>query len=419
MTEPTHKPSSCKAGMVLFGDINGVRHLIAPYTEGRFGNNYKYYGLGKGKVDPGEDLLDAAMRECSEETGIDVRKLLGEDNIAKIRRGEPVENADSGYPGVRVKRVIPNALEYEYLGREGKPHEFALFAFELEGIEHLYDYLKNKDNRSHYIGLPQEVYHPIRTMLATHPDAYPSMQQCLDWLRTMRMPDVPWAGGRGGEPLQPLNGEPAHWFTDLEQEFMQKLGRPGEHIRNVREWQSFQKGLSREQYRLIHGHAEQIKQVLTELQILSGNDHDILKFDTKDSPLVFYQEGADILTAENYLKTTIKSGIRRGDFNLAFCGNLPNLQDVPRMTRITSSQLAGVVWAAGDQAIEQVADGFLKKPVKTVGDNAWLGGNMYDDSIRHDLRGAMDVMKQQTVPIDKILQASNEGTLGTHRQRSA
>lgn len=411
---PEHK-KSLKAGMALFGDIDGTRHIIAPYTEGRFGTNLKYYGLGKGKIDAGEDAFEAAMRECSEETGIDVGKLLGNEAMAQLRRGEPVENIESGYPGVRIKRVIPNALEYTYIGRGGSPHDFALFAIELEGIEHLWGELKNQRNRGHYLGDPQEVYHPIRTELASEEGRrnYPSMQQCLDWMRTMHMPAAPWAKDRAGEPLPRINGEGDHWFADLEAAYMEKIGRPGGHIKNVAEWQSFQKNLVGENYQLLSKHAEQIRDALVELGVITGKDDAVIKFDTKDSPLLFYQEGADLLTAENYLKSVMDAGLQRGDFNLAFCGNVPAMtaKDAPRMERISNAQLAGVVWAAGDQAIEAVADGYLKKPAKTDGTNAWLGGDMYDDSIRHDLRGVMANMHTKEVPITQVLQAQSRGAV--------
>lgn len=399
--------------MVLFGDYNGVRHIIAPYSEGRFDSNMKSYGLGKGKIDGGENALDAAMRECSEETGIDVRKLLGEDAIEKLRRGETIENIESGYPGVRIKRVIPQALEYTYLGRGGSPHEFAMFAIELEGIEHLYDHLKNPDNRSRYIGDPQQVYHPIRTTLASKRDEYPSMDQCLDWLRTMHMPDKPWAKDRVGESLPRINGEGDHWFADLEAAYMKEIGRPGGHIKNVSEWQSFQKRLVGENYLLLSKHAQQIRDTLVELDVISGKDDDIIKFDTKDSPLIFYQEGADLLTAENYLKCVIKSGLKRSDFSLAFCGNIPAMvaKDAPRIERIVNAQMAGVVWAAGDKAIESVADYYLRKPAKTTDKNAWLGGDMYDDSLRHDLRGVLAHMQEKEVPINQAINVRSQGVL--------
>lgn len=418
--QATEKQSpSHKAGMVLFGDIKGEKHVVAPYSEGRFDSNLKYYGLGKGKVDANEDALEAAMRECTEETGIDVKKLLGAETIAKLRRGETVEDIDSGYAGVRIKRVMPKALEYSYLGRGGSPHDFALFAIELEGIEHLYEHLKNPDNRSRYLGDPSQVYFPIRTTLATHRQEYPDMQQCLDWLRTMHMPHPAWSKGRGGESLPRINGEGDHWFADLEAAYMQRIGRPGGHIKNVAEWQSFQKTLVGENYHLLSKHAEQIRETLIELNVISGKDDDIIKFDTKDSPLMFYQEGADILTADNYLKAVIDAGLERSDFNLAFCGNVPAMvaKNAPRIERICNAQLAGVVWAAGDQAIEKVADRFQEKEAKTRSDNAWLGGDMYDDSLRHDLRGVMTAMKHKEVPISAVIHASKHGTLGESPQR--
>jgi 8-oxo-dGTP pyrophosphatase MutT (NUDIX family) len=160
-------------------------YVVAPYTEGRFGANDKYYVLAKGGIDKGENVLDAAIREASEETGIDIHRLLGEHNIAQLRAGNPVTNCASGYPGVRIRKVSSEALDYVYNSRENKPNRAVLLHIEVEGIEHLYAHLKNPENKSR-IGKIEQVHTPLRTLIRN--DNYPRFEVIFEWLRSMRTP---------------------------------------------------------------------------------------------------------------------------------------------------------------------------------------------------------------------------------------
>jgi 8-oxo-dGTP pyrophosphatase MutT (NUDIX family) len=82
--------------------------LLTSYDEGRIGENYKCYGLPKGSIDAGESSLEGALRETEEETGISFKRLMGDDNLKKFINGECLENIDTGYKGVRIRRADPN-----------------------------------------------------------------------------------------------------------------------------------------------------------------------------------------------------------------------------------------------------------------------------------------------------------------------
>ena len=82
---------------------------------------------------------------------------------------------------------------------------------------------------------------------------------------------------------------------------------------------------------------------------ITKGDHAIIKLDDKDTPLQFFQEGADVITAEDYLKQCKKmmekdpgyasgfGGARAADNNVS-----DDLKTKPKLT-ISRSQLAAVV----------------------------------------------------------------------------
>jgi hypothetical protein len=325
-------------------------------------------------------------------------------------------------------------------------------------------HLKNFENMSSNIGKAERVKHPAHTFIETHPE-YPSYPERLDWLRQMRIPgtvektiekvvdgklitekkivqytkdgkDVPLIlpglildkDGKA-KPLEGLTaGEKKDaierskgWFALHEKNYMVWKGRHGEQLADVKDFQPFHKSLNAEDYEALRTLSEQVKIVLKEKGLI-GEDTGLMKFDTKDSPLSFYQEGADILGMEQYLKACLCSGTERKDFAQAFCGNTPDLTGekpytdansrilqkisdqgtrrgyltnnshleprAARFDRISQSQLAAVVWAVGKESIIEVMHDFAPATPKS---NSWLGGKMYDGSLRQDL---LDVYKK-------------------------
>ena len=412
-----------KAGAVISGVLTKDAHnpdakefVVAPYTEGRFGTNDKYYVLAKGGIDAGETVLDAAIREAGEETGINIKKLLGAENIAKLRAGQPVENVESGYPGVRIRKVATEALDFVYDSRENKPHRTAMLHIEVEGIEGLYPHLKNPANRSE-IGEIEQVHKPLRTQIRG--DKYPRLEEIFDWLRTMKTPDAPWAKTKNenmaGMPLKPepdaTGAMPAwfaavskpHYFAALEETFKRNTG---ERLNDAPSWQKFLKQLPPDDYVNILHLAELVKDKLKECGVLKG-DKNIIKFDTKDLPLFFYQEGADIITKEQYLKSCIDNAANRGDFARAFAGNTRHADEtnMPRMQRIVASQMAGVVWAVGDERIDTVIDQLKKRPPKTRNGELWgqpINQPEQLDELGKDLHAVYADMKAKEVPLSSV-----------------
>lgn len=408
-----------KAGAVISGvrsedkdNPNAQQYVVAPYTEGRFGANDKYYVLAKGAIDSGETVLDAAMREASEETGIDIYKLLGEKNIAQLRAGKSVTNVASGYPGVHIRNVSPEALDFVYNGRENRTHRAALIHIDVEGIEHLYAHLKNPENRSR-LGKIEQVHTPLRTLIRN--DNYPRFEVIFEWLRTMRAPEAKWAKKLAGVPLVPTPsktgampawfekaGKPGY-FANLEEKFKADTG---DEIHDASSWQNFLAQLPADDYKNMLHLADLVKEKLVECKVLKGDGH-IIKFDTKDLPFFFYQEGADILTKEQYLKSCIDNAASRGDFARAFAGNNRKLEQIkaPRIEQIEKSQMAGVVWAAGDHSIDTVIAQLKKRPPKTRNGELWgkpINQPAELDELGEDLHAVYTNMKAKEVPLTEV-----------------
>ncbi len=91
-----------------------------------------------------------------------------------------------------------------------------------------------------------------------------------------------------------------------------------------------------------------IKKNISAMGITNG-DHAIIKLDDKDTPLQFFQEGADVITAEDYLKQCLKMMEKTPGYASGFGGARAadtevreELRTKPKLT-ITRSLLAAVV----------------------------------------------------------------------------
>ncbi|MBX9727084.1 MAG: NUDIX domain-containing protein [Rickettsiales bacterium] len=445
-----------KAGAVISGvrsdTFDGKEYVVAPYTEGRFGTNDKYHVLAKGSIDEGENVLDAAIREASEETGINIGQtfnsdgtwdkkpyLLSAEQIERLRKGEVIANEPSGYEDVHIRKVAPEALDYVYDGRESKPHRVVMLNIEVEGIDKLYPHLKNPDNRSE-IGKIAPVRLPLRDRIRGVD--YPRFDEILNWLRTMKTPDAPWAKPKAKSakniarealaPKRDASGKFPAWFdvanqpgyfAGLEATFKAKTGK---EIIYEASWQNFLKMLQQEMpedYANILQLAELVKDKLSECGVIKS-DSDLIKFDTKDLPLFFYQEGADILTKEQYLKSCIDNAIKRGDFARAFAGNTRNSEDkntLSRIARIEKSQLAGVVWAVGEENIATVVDHLIEELKPETEQQVIWGQPLYEPAhfkaLGDDLRDVYKKMKAKEVPLEKVANIVPKGKVAADPPR--
>lgn len=58
------------AGLLMFKKENGQYRVFLAHAGGPYWKNMELFGIPKGHVEPGEDLINTARREFEEETGI-------------------------------------------------------------------------------------------------------------------------------------------------------------------------------------------------------------------------------------------------------------------------------------------------------------------------------------------------------------
>jgi 8-oxo-dGTP pyrophosphatase MutT (NUDIX family) len=102
------------AGGVLVRTIRGRRHVAAIRPQGRAG----VWALPKGKIDPGESAIEAALREVHEETGVEGRLVekLGDVRYTYTATWEPVK-------GERIFKIVSFFLLTAGRGRIGEIDE--------------------------------------------------------------------------------------------------------------------------------------------------------------------------------------------------------------------------------------------------------------------------------------------------------
>lgn len=304
-----------------------TRYIVAPWSEGRFSNdNELAYQLPKGSVDEGEiekflkqieeeyaplwlpeymehykevsptsgqeiwelwnrndrlreftdaikestldkeqiEIALAAIRESYEETGIDVVRLLGPENMRQLLAGETLTNVQAELPSgerVTIKQasfspIIKSAnltpfADGHTLNRDGKPLRTQVFALQLadgdilklahatmrdaQGVEK--PLLKNRDaadwktllktddslanKRKHHI--KREAIEQVRAILPTEPDV-------LEWLSTGAMPKRTWNHHTTIETPENKEGV---FFNALVRDFMSEI-LPLMHEKHVR-----------------------------------------------------------------------------------------------------------------------------------------------------------------------------------------
>lgn len=90
------------AGVIVFSDQNDPSFLLLKHKDG-------HWGFPKGHMNPGEDEIDCAIRELSEETGISRKELEFEPGFQRIvdysykRNGEDIHE-DTTY----LLGAVPN-----------------------------------------------------------------------------------------------------------------------------------------------------------------------------------------------------------------------------------------------------------------------------------------------------------------------
>lgn len=362
MAEPVTEAKYKKAGMVIYGTLargpsKGQRALVAPYNEGRFGDRHKYYALPKGSIDPGETTLQAALRETQEETGIDMEKLLTPEGVAKLARGEALKNVRSGYPGVTILRAEPQPMDHTYLSRANKNRRLAFYGVEIAGIDKLHDALKNQQNCNRNGGIEQ-VHYSIRDEIAADAARYPMFEDLIEWLRHGQMPERAWNSEYAGDRALPASSQNGAWFQALEREYG-PIHTQHAPLDAKSGWQKFCQNISGADYSILKTHIDAMKRQLKAMHILNG-DNGHIKLDDKDCPLNYYQEGADIITTQQYLHSCFERMHANPDYAMAFGGDCELLKDYLPSQRIKHSQLVAIAPFISKEDIATAAASFTR-----------------------------------------------------------
>lgn len=369
-----------KAGIVIYGALKrgpnaGRRAFVAPYTEGRFGAGDKYYVLPKGAIDEKKEKgkvvgretpWEAAVRETFEETGVDVHKLIGDKGMEEFRRYGELKDFRNPETGIFIRHASLQPWHFRCFSRGGKREHIALFHIELDDIEVLKSQLKNPNNRNEGEEI-EGAAHRTETIIASARH-YPSFEDLMEWLSTMRMPDKAWSHPVDDKGKK-LNLErdlrkaaridvPDGWFQSLVDAWRAKenSGQPtcvGKPIESEKAWLRFCHDVDGAEYKKLERCFEVIKHKMGKLGITRG-DAGLLKLDAKDKPLHFYQEGADIVLVSKCLKHTLdlcrdNEGYRRAMTG----GDTKRLKGHTRETMLALAQISGMGLFAEPRDIEE------------------------------------------------------------------
>lgn len=372
-----------KAGILLYGwdnndDKGGAKgssghrqlHVLAPFSEGRFEPRTKAYTLAKGKIDEGETPIAAAMRETKEETGLSIEALLGETAAAQFKNGQVIENhASPTYQGVVVKRADPAPIRHAYISSHGVTHHAVYYAIEVEGIKKLAPHLKHVPSRSDRFG------HRVRST-AMHRATQQGLPKFQDLLQTMRTGKINVCGKAESDVVIPSPVLP-----DLEQKY-QNLP-----ITDLESMERFFENIGREDGALLNKDLESLK-CFMEKQGLVSDGQGKLKFDIRDKPLNYFQEGAEILPASEVLRRSAMLADQNALYAAAMWGNYEGsrYQFENDLAHVKESQIAVLVELVSRHSPMELAM-FTSADVNVVGNkpphravvkkDAWLSKNLH------------------------------------------
>lgn len=327
-----------KGGFVIYGRNKssefftaGQLCMVAGYTQNRFGHdNNKYYSLVKGSVDEGETPLKGARRETHEEAGVDVKKLVGANAYAMLKKiqkgdveateitaetlGQPIIG-EFGNAEVKVKRIYAKPSEFSYRSASGKLRNTNMFFIELE--DGAIDALQNPKNPTQLKRPPQargESYNHTAAVLNytaqdyTREHHFPTLDEMLSVLRTgdtqslerLKLVTGDCTQEAFTKALQQLqNPAKASDLPSLEALWRLQTGKT---IRDEESWVAFCRDIEAEcpkEYKKLEAAFEAMKVCFSEIGLVG--DHEFIKFDEKDKPLNFFFEGAEVLPINHVL----------------------------------------------------------------------------------------------------------------------
>jgi len=384
------------------------RYVVAPFTEGRFGVRDKYYALPKGTVDPisekdrgsfNEDPkrpgyerpIITAMREGFEETKISVEELLGEAGMKHLNEYIKRMDDDKGFSPKGVKLLIDGpefkgievqlapiseAVSYD---RDGTtPLRTQLFALKLADgdILKLKDRVKNplKSENSPRVAKHQA----MEQVVSKDTKTFPTFGDLMGWMREGVPKQSKWNKGMKleAEKVTLKGNENGQTFRDIEHQYMrqliangtiqrrpdQKLGAPNEvcQARNYQEWDILFHNLPAHHRDSIMAWTKQIRGVLKEQNII-GEDGSNIKIDTKDTPLNFYQESAELIPLKTFFERTVAMGEKNPAFGDVMLGARLDNQGNGLLQRLERSQMGMMTGVA---RVEDIRDSSLTSAMK-------------------------------------------------------
>ncbi len=336
--------------------------MLVSYTQGRFSTDpkdtRKYYALTKGSVDPEDngDTLAAAVRETYEESGIDVRKLLGEENFAKFKAGHVIENvASPGYPGVTVTRADRNQhVRYDYKSVAGKDRDAQLFTLELDGIHHLTPYLKRLPHRNQAAVVSHVDAAGIGDARESRPDkaelhdgsiaeyvaarSYPTFAELLEILRSGKITQKRGCAWAKEDKILIENPN----LTQYEKNHnIDPITKPDAFARFYRDT------LTGVEFKQLKSEIGAIKAYFNDQKLTC--DQCAVKLDDNDFPLSFYFEGGEILPVEVAITRSAQAALSNRTYADAMWGTkgLKENEAVEKRVKhcFDDAQIAGVAKA--------------------------------------------------------------------------
>ncbi len=282
-----------KAGLIIYSvekDENGKNQImvVAPWSEGRFSDGDKAYGIGKGDVDRLDrgDAFKAATREFEEEVGLNLTRLL-----------------TNNYPGVRMLECDFEAPLISTLVQSNgrNPQQLHLFAVKVDNIHGLAPYIQRRDlQKQHKVtdddqSIPKEIW--ANTLAEKF--KYPSTQRLIEIARNGIVPLQMDEYSQFPQDVELFQYPLLSTIYDALFAYYRPTAKK-DVIDTPEEldmlWQDFsgKKILGELKVQM-----DQIKRHLLKEGIITRKDG--INLDTKNRPLRYFQESADILPLDEYL----------------------------------------------------------------------------------------------------------------------
>lgn len=424
MSQSTQKsrpiPQKHKAGVFIFGemDYEGTPQMcvLAPWSEGNFSDDgQKAYLLPKGTVDHGEESPQAAIREVKEETGIDIERICDPTKLYDLPSGERIRGSALTAAQREELELYPHIELVEWLedgkpvfdgitpSNRGNPAHLTMYGVRVKGIEHLKEHIKFKDNG-------------MKGMLVSKP----AIEVAADLIRNKKLPDFEtlldtlrtgmWRFGskkHHGRLFDPNFAETEKYYL-----FCKRLGEQQRAVDALMQQECYSCEEMLEIVRAAQKDFEAIqngeRHITTPLELdelfrstpinntikddlrsirkfMEGTDKYAiyknapllsdttgLKMDTKQHPLRYYQESADIIPAKDYVQRMVdfaqahpEGQYHRSQFRRAIDDRAPGRQFKGR-----EASAAEVVLKALKKASQANDVNLLEQQIRNLGEQA-------------------------------------------------